>query len=74
MPAPSLRPGDPPASGRIRALKALRPALTAHCRGLAFVARTEEALHSGQALWGCPTTATQHADEARAWARARVEA
>ncbi|MEV3857430.1 hypothetical protein AB0J38_24255 [Streptomyces sp. NPDC050095] len=72
MPAPAERPTGVAATDRVRTLKELRPALTAHCRGLAFVARRPEAIHSGETLWGCPTTATQDAAAARAWARDRM--
>ncbi|WP_234474508.1 MULTISPECIES: hypothetical protein [unclassified Streptomyces] len=50
------------------------------CRGLAFVAPADipaelaEAIHSGENLWGCPTTATQDVTAARAWAEARIRA
>ncbi|MFF4168697.1 hypothetical protein [Streptomyces sp. NPDC001744] len=77
MPAPEGRPAGGPATDRIRALRELRPGLTAHCRGLAFVApagipeERARAVHSGEGLWGCPTTATQDAEAARAWARSR---
>nr|WSZ97677.1 hypothetical protein OH820_20240 [Streptomyces sp. NBC_00857] len=77
MPAPEERPTGAPATDRIRTLKELRPGLTAHCRGLAFVAPADileeraKAIHSGDKLWGCPTTATQDAEAARAWARSR---
>ncbi|MGW1094967.1 hypothetical protein ACWD5W_04155 [Streptomyces sp. NPDC002455] len=77
MPAPEERPTGAPATDRIRALKELRPGLTAHCRGLAFVAPADipeeraKAIHSSDALWGCPTTATQDAEAAHAWARSR---
>lgn len=75
--------GEGAASGtstadRVRALKSIRPGLTAYCRGLAFVAPSDipaeraEAIHSGEQLWGCPTTATQDVTAARAWAGARV--
>ncbi|WP_371624118.1 hypothetical protein OG245_15515 [Streptomyces sp. NBC_01116] len=63
---------------RVRTLKSIRPGLTAYCRGLAFVAPSDipaehaEAIHSGERLWGCPTTATQDVTAARAWAGARV--
>ncbi|WP_318197836.1 hypothetical protein [Streptomyces sp. MCL20-2] len=86
MPAPpegrtSTAPGDAPsAADRIRTLKLIRPGLTALCRGLAFVAPADipaeraEAIHSGEQLWGCPTTATQDVTAARAWAEARIRA
>ncbi|MFJ5048666.1 hypothetical protein [Streptomyces sp. NPDC088719] len=75
--------GEGAASGtstadRVRTLKSIRPGLTAYCRGLAFVAPSDipaeraEAIHSGEQLWGCPTTATQDVTAARAWAGARV--
>ncbi|NUW03860.1 hypothetical protein [Streptomyces sp. CAI 127] len=83
MPAPP-EGRTPPASGdvpsaadRIRTLKSIRPGLTAFCRGLAFVAPADitaeraEAIHSGEQLWGCPTTATQDVTAARAWAEER---
>ncbi|MEU3706398.1 hypothetical protein AB0E82_29400 [Streptomyces anulatus] len=63
---------------RVRTLKLIRPGLTVLCRGLAFVAPADipaeraEAIHSGEQLWGCPTTATQDVTAARAWAGARV--
>ncbi|MEU4030008.1 hypothetical protein [Streptomyces anulatus] len=63
---------------RVRALKLIRPGLTALCRGLAFVAPADipaeraAAIHSGERLWGCPTMATQDVTAARAWAGARV--
>ncbi|MFD4798582.1 hypothetical protein [Streptomyces anulatus] len=63
---------------RVRALKMIRPGLTAFCRGLAFVAPADipaeraAAIHSGERLWGCPTMATQDVTAARAWAGARV--
>lgn len=63
---------------RVRALKMIRPGLTALCRGLAFVAPADipaeraAAIHSGEQLWGCPTMATQDVTAARAWAGARV--
>ncbi|MFH9475872.1 hypothetical protein ACH4L7_18750 [Streptomyces anulatus] len=63
---------------RVRALKQIRPGLTALCRGLAFVAPADipaeraAAIHSGEQLWGCPTMATQDVTAARAWAGARV--
>ncbi|WP_097865645.1 hypothetical protein [Streptomyces sp. rh34] len=66
------------AADRVRTLKQIRPGLTAHCRGLAFVAPPDipaeraEAIHSGEQLWGCPTTATRDVTAARAWAEARV--
>ncbi|WP_372347612.1 hypothetical protein [Streptomyces sp. KL116D] len=81
MPAPPESPA-PPAPGtatdRVRALKALRPGLTEYCRGLAFVAPADitaeraAAIHSGEQLWGCPTTAGQDVTAARAWARGRA--
>ncbi|MGA4973832.1 hypothetical protein [Streptomyces cinereoruber] len=77
MPAPEERPAGAPATDRIRALKELRPGLTVHCRGLAFVAPADipeeraRALHSSDSLWGCPTTATQDAEAARTWVRSR---
>ncbi|NED07029.1 hypothetical protein G3I55_35925 [Streptomyces sp. SID6648] len=86
MPAPSegrtpTASGDAPsAADRIRTLKLIRPGLTALCRGLAFVAPADipaeraEAIHSGENLWGCPTTATQDVAAARAWADARIRA
>ncbi|MFJ7415309.1 hypothetical protein ACIQWZ_31560 [Streptomyces sp. NPDC098077] len=75
--------GEGAASGtstadRVRTLKSIRPGLTAYCRGLAFVAPSDipaeraEAIHSGEQLWGCPTTATQDVTAARVWAGARV--
>ncbi|WP_128817748.1 hypothetical protein [Streptomyces sp. S063] len=71
--------GDvPSAADRIRTLKSIRPGLTAFCRGLAFVAPADlpaeraEAIHSGEQLWGCPTSATQDVAAARAWAEARI--
>ncbi|MEV5578610.1 hypothetical protein AB0L39_08625 [Streptomyces parvus] len=83
MPAPP-EGRTPPASGdvpsaadRIRTLKAIRPGLTEFCRGLVFVAPADipaeraEAIHSGEQLWGCPTTATQDVTAARAWAEER---
>ncbi|MFB8138715.1 hypothetical protein [Streptomyces parvus] len=86
MPAPP-EGRTPPASGdapsaadRIRTLKLIRPGLTAFCRGLAFVAPADipaeraEAIHSGEQLWSCPTTATQDVTAARAWAEARIRA
>ncbi|MFD6278591.1 hypothetical protein ACFWFI_23940 [Streptomyces sp. NPDC060209] len=82
MPAPPERPpapGDENATDRVRALKALRTALTTYCRGLAFVAPADilaervNAIHSGEKLWGCPTTATQDVDEARTWARTAAQ-
>lgn len=63
---------------RVRALKQIRPGLTALCRGLAFVAPADipaeraAAIHSGEQLWGCPTMATQDMTAARAWAGARA--
>ncbi|MFF3972480.1 hypothetical protein ACFYZ6_21900 [Streptomyces rubiginosohelvolus] len=86
MPAPPegrtpTASGDAPsAADRIRALKLIRPGLTALCRGLAFVAPADipaeraEAIHSGERLWGCPTTATQDVTAARAWAEDRLRA
>ncbi|WP_405549226.1 hypothetical protein OG215_20740 [Streptomyces globisporus] len=84
MPAPP-EGRTPPASGdapsaadRIRTLKLIRPGLTAFCRGLAFVAPADipaeraATIHSGENLWGCPTTATQDVTAARAWAEARI--
>ncbi|MFJ3578472.1 hypothetical protein [Streptomyces rubiginosohelvolus] len=84
MPAPP-EGRTPPASGdapaaadRIRTLKLIRPGLTALCRGLAFVAPADipaeraAAIHSGEQLWGCPTTATQDVTAARAWTEARI--
>ncbi|WP_424215897.1 hypothetical protein ACN20G_27520 (plasmid) [Streptomyces sp. BI20] len=88
LPAPPERPDRPEhpdrpepvttAGDRVRALKALRPALTAHCRGLAFVAPADisperaRGVHSGENLWGCPTSAGQDPTAARAWAVARA--
>ncbi|MFG2765876.1 hypothetical protein [Streptomyces rubiginosohelvolus] len=86
MPAPPqgrtpTASGDAPsAADRIRTLKLIRPGLTALCRGLAFVAPADipaeraEAIHSGERLWGCPTTATQDVTTARAWAEDRMRA
>lgn len=86
MPAPPegrtpAASGDAPsAADRIRTLKLIRPGLTALCRGLAFVAPADipaeraEAIHSGERLWGCPTTATQDVTAARAWAEDRLRA
>ncbi|MFE6913295.1 hypothetical protein [Streptomyces rubiginosohelvolus] len=86
MPAPPegrtpTASGDAPsAADRIRTLKLIRPGLTALCRGLAFVAPADipaeraEAIHSGENLWGCPTTATQDVAAARAWAEDRIRA
>ncbi|MFD4745734.1 hypothetical protein ACFWOS_09765 [Streptomyces rubiginosohelvolus] len=86
MPAPPegrtpTASGDAPsAADRIRTLKLIRPGLTALCRGLAFVAPADipaeraEAIHSGERLWGCPTTATQDVTAARAWAEDRMRA
>lgn len=79
--APATGEGAAPGTStadRVRTLKSIRPGLTAYCRGLAFVAPSDipteraEAIHSGERLWGCPTTATQDATAARAWAGARV--
>lgn len=82
MPAPpeGRTPPEPGASAtdRVRALKSIRPGLTAHCRGLAFVAPADipaeraKTIHSGDKLWGCPTMATQDETAARAWARGRA--
>ncbi|WIY76794.1 hypothetical protein [Streptomyces anulatus] len=84
MPAPpEARTPAASASGtstadRVRALKLIRPGLTALCRGLAFVAPADipaerlAAIHSGEQLWGCPTMVTQDVTAARAWAGARV--
>lgn len=79
MPAPPEGRTSPPpgaaATDRIRALKAMRPGLTTHCRGLAFVAPSDipaeraKAIHSNGSLWGCPTMATQDAMAARTWAK-----
>ncbi|MEU9522794.1 hypothetical protein [Streptomyces sp. NPDC048224] len=80
MPAPSPegRAPSPPgtsATDRVRALKSIRPGLTAHCRGLAFVAPADipaeraKAIHSSDKLWGCPTMSTQDPTVARAWAK-----
>ncbi|MCT6777401.1 hypothetical protein LXH09_12280 [Streptomyces sp. CS7] len=86
MPAPPegrtpTASGDAPsAADRIRTLKLIRPGLAALCRGLAFVAPAHipaeraEAIHSGERLWGCPTTATQDVTAARAWAEDRMRA
>ncbi|MFC8697892.1 hypothetical protein [Streptomyces parvus] len=83
MPAPREGRTPPPsgdvpsAADRIRTLKAIRPGLTEFCRGLAFVAPADipaeraAAIHSGEQLWGCPTTATQDVTAARAWAEER---
>ncbi|SBU95059.1 hypothetical protein YW5DRAFT_04998 [Streptomyces sp. Ncost-T6T-1] len=83
MPAPQEGRTPPPsgdvpsAADRIRTLKAIRPGLTEFCRGLAFVAPADipaeraAAVHSGEQLWGCPTTATQDVTAARAWAEER---
>ncbi|GGS35285.1 hypothetical protein F2B00_04990 [Streptomyces parvus] len=83
MPAPPEGRTPPPsgdvpsAADRIRTLKAIRPGLTEFCRGLAFVAPADipaeraESIHSGEQLWGCPTTATQDVTAARAWAEER---
>lgn len=63
---------------RVRILRQLRPGLAERCRGLAFV-MPAEALHadtrlarSGPKLWGCPTTATDDIEQARAWAREQL--
>ncbi|MFJ6516216.1 hypothetical protein ACIQMO_29610 [Streptomyces sp. NPDC091406] len=82
MPAPpeGRAPSTPGTStaDRIRTLKLIRPALTALCRGLAFVAPPDipaeraRAIHSGEQLWGCPTLATQDVMAARAWAEERA--
>ncbi|MFE5960286.1 hypothetical protein [Streptomyces rubiginosohelvolus] len=77
---PSASGDAPSAADRIRTLKLIRPGLTALCRGLAFVAPADipaeraEAIHSGERLWGCPTTATQDVTAARAWAEDRIRA
>ncbi|MGQ4728893.1 hypothetical protein ACUN3E_14665 [Streptomyces sp. Ju416(a)] len=83
MPAPPEGRTPPPSgdvpsgADRIRTLKSIRPGLTEFCRGLAFVAPADipaeraEAIHSGEQLWGCPTTATQDVTAARAWAEER---
>lgn len=82
MPAPpegrTPPPPGAPATDRVRALKTIRPGLTAYCRGLAFVAPADipaeraKAIHSAESLWGCPTTATQDASAAHAWAEERA--
>lgn len=62
----------------VRMLKALRPGLTAHCRGLAFVMSADaqrdnaRAIGAGAKVWGCPTTVTDDPAGARAWARAQL--
>jgi hypothetical protein len=77
-PAASASASGTSTADRVRTLKQIRPGLTAHCRGLAFVAPPDipaeraEAIHSGEQLWGCPTMATQDVAVARAWAGARV--
>ncbi|MCX4485323.1 hypothetical protein OG890_15400 [Streptomyces anulatus] len=79
-PASSASAPGTSTADRVRTLKLIRPGLTAHCRGLAFVAPADipaeraEAIHSGEQLWGCPTMATQDVTAARAWAGARVGA
>ncbi|WP_274030722.1 hypothetical protein [Streptomyces sp. MMBL 11-1] len=76
-PASASAPGTSTAD-RVRTLKLIRPGLTAHCRGLAFVAPPDlpaeraEAIHSSEQLWGCPTMATQDVTAARTWAEARA--
>ncbi|MFF4324054.1 hypothetical protein [Streptomyces sp. NPDC001568] len=82
MPAPprahAPRPSGTSAADRVNVLKSIRPGLTAHCRGLAFVAPADipaeraRAIHSSEQLWGCPTTSTQNAATARAWAEERA--
>ncbi|MEU1486141.1 hypothetical protein [Streptomyces sp. NPDC005752] len=82
MPAPPEGRTPPPsgtsAPDRVRTLKSIRPGLTAYCRGLAFVAPADipaeraRTIHSGEKLWGCPTTATQDVTAARAWAEERA--
>ncbi|MFH9135992.1 hypothetical protein [Streptomyces sp. NPDC017524] len=75
---PVTSPSGRSAADRVRTLKLIRPGLTAHCRGLAFVAPSDipaeraASIHSGEQLWGCPTMATQDVTAARAWAGARV--
>lgn len=75
---PVTSPSGRSTADRVRTLKLIRPGLTAHCRGLAFVAPPDipaeraASIHSGEQLWGCPTMATQDVTAARAWAGARV--
>ncbi|MEU5283918.1 hypothetical protein N7925_20950 [Streptomyces sp. CA-278952] len=75
---PVTSPSGRSTADRVRTLKLIRPGLTAHCRGLAFVAPADipaeraASMHSGEQLWGCPTMATQDVTAARAWAGARV--
>ncbi|MBQ1113948.1 hypothetical protein [Streptomyces sp. C3-3] len=77
-PAASASASGTSTADRVRALKLIRPGLTALCRGLAFVAPADipaerlAAIHSGEQLWGCPTMVTQDVTAARAWAGARV--
>jgi len=81
-----VRMPDVPARGRrvagaverVRMLKRLRPGLSEHCRGLAFVMSEDaqrgnaKALRSGAVMWGCPTFATDDPGQARSWAQARL--
>lgn len=75
---PVTSPSGRSTADRVRTLKLIRPGLTAHCRGLAFVAPADipaeraASMHSGEQLWGCPTMATQDVTAARAWVGARV--
>ncbi|GGP51321.1 hypothetical protein GCM10010231_23050 [Streptomyces sindenensis] len=77
---PSASGDVPSAADRVRTLKSIRPGLAEFCRGLAFVAPGDipaeraAAIHSGEQLWGCPTTATQDVTAAHAWAEARIRA
>lgn len=72
------RPRGRGALERVRLVRRLRPGLAERCRGLAFVLpaasirANARALTSGAKIWGCPTTATDDPEHARAWARERL--
>ena len=65
---------------RVRMVKRLRPGLSAHCLGLAFVAPASvqkdnaKTLRSADKIWGCPTTSTDDPAQAETWALGRLAA
>lgn len=67
------------AVAQLRAAKALRPRLAEHCRGLAMVvegsaSELERRSRTGRRFWGCPTLATNDAEQARTWIAGQFDA
>ncbi|MFJ2812351.1 hypothetical protein [Streptomyces sp. NPDC087294] len=63
---------DPRAAEHARAVRDLRTALAAHCRGLAFVGGRALDAEAMSRFWGCPVAHFPHQDQAETWARQRL--